>query len=148
MVTSLSTNFHLSDDCFTVSGPMSGKKCIFPFMYRGVLYPHCTNAGNHDKLWCATETYQNGAYVSGQWGNCGLCNSGEGYLYGQIPNSQLSRCVARQLHAERHQGATYPKPRSPNSWSPSNGWMISSFSISCPIVPTCPIWALYLIPMA
>ena len=24
---------------------------------------------------------------------------------------KLSRCVARRLHAERHQGATYPKPR-------------------------------------
>ena len=32
-----------------------------------------------------------------------------------------SRCVACQLHAERHQGATYPKPRWANSWSPSRG---------------------------
>ena len=43
-----------------------------------------------------------------------------------------------QLHAERHQGATYPKPRWPNSRSPSRGWMILSFSISCDIVPYMP----------
>ena len=61
---------------------------------------------------------------------------------------KLSRCVARQLHTECHQGATYLKPRSPNSWSPSRGLIVFSFSISCHIIPTCPIWVLCLIPMA
>ena len=67
-------NDHLSEDCFTISGPKSDKKCIFPFRYKGALYHHCTK-DYHDKLWCATETNQNDDYV-GHWGNCGLCNSG------------------------------------------------------------------------
>ena len=40
------------------------------------------------------------------------------FFTGGQSSNKLSRCVACQLHAERHQGATYPKPRSPNSWSP------------------------------
>ena len=61
---------------------------------------------------------------------------------------KLSRCVARRLHAEWHQGGTYPKPRGPNPWPPSRGWMTTSFSISWPLIPTFPIWVLYLITMA
>ena len=70
-------NVHLAEDCFTVSGPKSGEKCIFPFRYNGALHHRCTK-DNHDKLWCATDTNQNDGYVDGQWGNCGLCNSGLG----------------------------------------------------------------------
>ena len=33
-------------------------------------------------------------------------------------------------------------------WPTCRCWLTSSFAISCPTVPTCPIWALYLIPMA
>ena len=62
--------------------------------------------------------------------------------------NKLSRCVARRLHAKRHQGATYPKPCRPNLRFPSRGWMFTSFSVSYPLDPTCPIWVLYLIPMA
>ena len=42
-----------------------------------------------------------------------IASSGGLSLHIKIPPSQfkLSRCVARRLHAERHQGATYPKPR-------------------------------------
>ena len=60
--------------CFTISGPMSRKKCIFPFRYDGVLYNQCIYA-NHDKLWCSTQTDGNDNHIIGNWGNCGLCES-------------------------------------------------------------------------
>ena len=83
MSTKLSLN--LSGDCFTISGAMSGKKCVFPFRYNGVLNHQCTMQ-DHDSYWCSTENDENGDHVEGQWGNCGLCGSGrviitDGILY-------------------------------------------------------------------
>ena len=67
---------HVSGNCFTISGAIKGKKCIFPFRYNGVLHHQCTK-DDHDKLWCSTQIDENGDYVDGQWGNCGPCGSGK-----------------------------------------------------------------------
>ena len=76
-----SANFHPLGDCFTVSGPVPGKKCAFPFKFKGVFYRQCTTVDHQDdKLWCSTETDQNDNYIDGQWGNCGLCDLGKIYL--------------------------------------------------------------------
>ena len=66
------------------------------------------------------------------------------FLNSSTKVNKLSRCVAHRLQAEWHQGATYPKPCWSNPCPPSRGWMTSSFSISSPMDPTCPLWVLYL----
>ena len=69
-------------DCFTISGPVSGKKCHFPFRYNGTLHMQCIKE-DHDKLWCSTETNLNDDHVDGQWGNCGSCSFGASEICGR-----------------------------------------------------------------
>lgn len=55
----------------TCGGTAGGDSCAFPFIYDGIKYYGCTDAG-HDQLWCATET---GHYeMHGLWGNCDCDN--------------------------------------------------------------------------
>ena len=64
-------------ECFTKSGPETGKLCAFPFIYEGNTYEKCT-AIDHDQFWCSTEVDHNGVHARGKWGNCGNeCNSGK-----------------------------------------------------------------------
>ena len=54
-------------ECKTVSG----KRCIFPFQYKGVAHRSCTRA-NSQRPWCATEvdnTYS-GEVVRNKWEDC------------------------------------------------------------------------------
>ena len=69
---------HFSDiECFTKSGPETGKPCAFPFTYQGKTYEKCTEIDN-DQLWCSTMVDPNGIHVRGRWGNCDHeCNSGK-----------------------------------------------------------------------
>ena len=63
--------------CITVSGPDSGKSCVFPFRFNGVLYNECTldgNAPGETEPWCSTLTNSNDDHVGGQ-GNWGFCAS-------------------------------------------------------------------------
>ena len=76
-------NSHVSGDCLTISGAVTGKKCIFPFRYNGILHHLCTK-DDHDKLWCSTLTDENGDHVDGQWGNCGLCGSGKYHILNRL----------------------------------------------------------------
>ena len=67
----------------------------------------------------------------------------------ELSEDRKNRYKKVDVYAERYQGATtYLKPCWPNSWSSFRGWMTTSFPISCPIDPTCPIWVPYLISMA
>ena len=67
----------LDFECFTESGPETGKPCAFPFTYKGNTYEKCTEI-EHDQFWCSTEVDDNGVHVSGKWGNCGKeCNLGK-----------------------------------------------------------------------
>merc|ERR1711988_175975 len=57
-------------ECLTISGPDTGKQCVFPFIHQGNTYQTCT-AFSHDQLWCSTEVDDSGAYIQDKWGNCG-----------------------------------------------------------------------------
>jgi len=57
--------------CTTVSGPDTGKSCIFPFRHNGVTYKKCTSAGL-DQAWCSTKVNSNGEHIGGQ-GFYGIC---------------------------------------------------------------------------
>jgi len=56
-----------------------GKKCVFPFKYKNVLYTECTRRGGglfgtglFAAPWCSTGVDGNGNY-NGAWGKCGEC---------------------------------------------------------------------------
>ena len=67
----------LDVECFTKSGPETGKPCAFPFTYQGKTYEKCTEI-DHDQLWCSTEVDHNGVHVRGKWGYCdNECNLGK-----------------------------------------------------------------------
>ena len=71
----------LDDECVTKSGPETGKKCAFPFTYKGNTYEKCTEI-DHDKFWCSTEVDHNGLHVKGKWGNCGNeCDLGKNFIF-------------------------------------------------------------------
>jgi len=60
----------------TDSGASSGKPCIFPFRFNGVVHYQCTWDQAHlteHKPWCSTLVDSTGHHVGGQgkWGNCG-----------------------------------------------------------------------------
>ena len=71
----------LDVECFTKSGPETGKPCAFPFTYYGKTYEKCPEI-DHDQLWCSTEVDHNGVHVRGKWGNCGNeCNLGKNSIF-------------------------------------------------------------------
>merc|ERR1712223_1383110 len=60
--------------CTTVSGPASGKPCVFPFTWQGKTFTSCTKEGDDQgKLWCSTMVDQAGNHVAGQ-GQYGFCS--------------------------------------------------------------------------
>ncbi len=69
------------EDCITVRGPdgygTTGESCVFPFIFQGVTYNACTNAGEpDDTMWCSTKTDKCDLHITGQWGYCSkTCHS-------------------------------------------------------------------------
>ena len=60
--------------CRTTSGPAAGKRCVFPFTWKGRTYHSCTREGDqYGHLWCSTSTDTGGNHVSGQ-GEYGVCS--------------------------------------------------------------------------
>eukprot|EP00808_Paulinella_micropora_P003586 g64177.t1 len=58
--------------CVTQSGPRSGQRCVFPFLYLGVWYSACTMKDSLE-AWCATDVDDIGQAYEQEWGNCGNC---------------------------------------------------------------------------
>jgi len=58
-------------DCFGMTPEFHGKDkhCIFPFIYRGIVYETCTYVAD-SQPWCATATDVNGHMVTNDWGYC------------------------------------------------------------------------------
>ena len=56
--------------CRTNGGNVNDEPCVFPFIFKGVVYQTCTTIG-HDQPWCYTMVNEDGVGVEGQWGNCG-----------------------------------------------------------------------------
>jgi len=56
--------------CTTVSGPVPGESCVFPFTWQGKVYRECTTSHNKGVFWCSTQTDWQGKYIADQWGNC------------------------------------------------------------------------------
>ena len=49
---------------------LHNSQCVFPFVYEGIAYNTCTNAGDStSQLWCATSVDDTGAF-DGSWGYC------------------------------------------------------------------------------
>merc|ERR1712183_636917 len=51
------------------SRTIKGKRCIFPFTYKGVTYKTCTKADS-ELAWCATEVHPSGTVVNNKWEDC------------------------------------------------------------------------------
>ena len=49
-----------------------GKKCVFPFTFKGVTYTDCTKRSNYGVFWCSTKTDREGNYLPNYWGNCDI----------------------------------------------------------------------------
>lgn len=67
------------------------KTCVFPFVYKSVLYTKCTVV-DHNRPWCATATNAFGQFINGQWGVCDLdrCNIGDEICQLQMMNGAWS----------------------------------------------------------
>ena len=67
-------------DCVTTSGKVIGKKCVFPFIFRGTTCagPKCCTLGGI-KNWCSVQVDENGLHVGGIYGLCGgtPCDAGK-----------------------------------------------------------------------
>jgi len=72
-----------SSGCRTVSGPVTGALCVFPYTWQGKVYRECTTAHNNGVMWCATQTDWQGHYVDEKWGNCGSSCTGCGTSEGE-----------------------------------------------------------------
>ena len=62
----------VDDTCKTI--PSVGRvaqPCVFPFVYKSVLYTSCTVI-DHNRPWCATATNQFGQFINDAWGVCNL----------------------------------------------------------------------------
>merc|ERR1712183_1249181 len=51
------------------SRTIKGKRCIFPFTYKGVTYKTCAKADS-ELAWCATEVHPSGKVVNNKWEDC------------------------------------------------------------------------------
>ena len=55
-------------------GPMLGKPCVFPFIYKGITYNECMDSDHHSTscYWCSTKVDGNGVHIDneGHWGCC------------------------------------------------------------------------------
>merc|ERR1712083_1277020 len=50
---------------------VTGKSCIFPFIYNGVTHNKCTDTGSENgAVWCATNVDKNGEVVRNTWEDC------------------------------------------------------------------------------
>merc|ERR1712223_1308421 len=51
---------------------INGKKCVFPFKYKGTTYSQCTAYDSvNKKPWCATKIYSNtGVVINNEWEDC------------------------------------------------------------------------------
>ena len=56
-------------------GPMLGKPCVFPFIYKGITYNECMDSAHHSTscYWCSTKVDGNGVHINNQ-GHWGCCN--------------------------------------------------------------------------
>merc|ERR1712079_958932 len=55
--------------CTTASGPETGKACVFPFRYKGVVYKECATV-DQSAAWCSTEVDAGGNFVTDKYGFC------------------------------------------------------------------------------
>ena len=64
--------------CRTTSGPAAGKRCVFPFTWKGRTYHSCTREGDqYGHLWCSTSTGGNHVSGHGEYGVCSkACGAG------------------------------------------------------------------------
>jgi len=71
-----------NEECITDSGPKSGQKCVFPFLFSGKMYHSCTewnfdeDKSNKGKLWCSTRVDEFGSHQKGNYGFCSLSCKG------------------------------------------------------------------------
>ena len=64
-----------SSPCTTVSGPDTGRQCVFPFIFKGITYVSCTDIlESPGREWCSTKVDSDGNHINGQ-GYYGYCGS-------------------------------------------------------------------------
>ena len=52
-------------------GDKEGRRCIFPFSYKGKTYLECTaDHSSNEAEWCATQVDTDGEVINGEWGDC------------------------------------------------------------------------------
>jgi len=62
----------------TVDGPDQGKRCQFPFKFKGETFNECIKKGRgRSRPWCPTKLKKNGKQDGrNSWGYCGRCSEG------------------------------------------------------------------------
>jgi len=73
-------------ECETITG----RRCVFPFKYRGKTYNSCTNDGTtNGQPWCAYEIQRDGNAVPGKWEDCdpSVCQVSEACLTESGPDA-------------------------------------------------------------
>jgi len=74
----------INGECVTDSGPKSGQKCVFPFIFSGKMYSSCTEwlfdekKSRKGQLWCSTSVDEFGRHQKGNYGFCS--NSCKGFV--------------------------------------------------------------------
>ena len=65
------TLFILNLKIFPECKAINGKKCVFPFKYKGTTYSQCTKVDTDNGVpWCATSVDHNGIVRNSQWSDC------------------------------------------------------------------------------
>jgi len=75
--------FTPTDDCVASSGSAAGSSCVFPFIYKGMVYKGCAPLHNSEgrslDFWCSTKTDINGIHITGPFEDpgkyVGLCDA-------------------------------------------------------------------------
>merc|ERR1719187_1902616 len=55
--------------CITDGGRLTGRQCVFPFIFRGNEYHSCATVAYH-RPWCSIRTDRYGRHMRGFWGYC------------------------------------------------------------------------------
>lgn len=80
------------------------RTCVFPFVYKSVLYTRCTVA-DHNRPWCATATNSFGQFINGNWGVCDLevCEIGGESCQLHTLNAPWSNAETKTFSMGHHQ---------------------------------------------
>ena len=61
--------YSMTIDFFEDCRSLQNNRCLFPFVYKNVIYKECTDVDSIE-FWCATEVDSSGLVVNNKWEDC------------------------------------------------------------------------------